>query len=214
MYLKYHRLITQQALQNNFGSTALQTIVKANMFKDDLISNLFNPEHHFIENTIEGSLAYIETQRHLVVCKLENGDNILAAWQAFGRLLHTGQDFYAHSNYVRLWVDRFAETVPPADKIEALDPSLLNSPHLHTVRTYRPLGSLGNIPVVGRWLFRFLPVDAHARMCLDSPANGPLFEYAFNAAVKRTAYEYEETERAIKRGGVGEYLNLFLNQSN
>ena len=46
MYLKYHRLIIQQALQNVFGATALQAIIKANIFKDDLISNLFKPEHH------------------------------------------------------------------------------------------------------------------------------------------------------------------------
>lgn len=212
MYHKYHRLITEQALQDSFGPTALQVIVKANLYKDDLISNLFKPQHHFINTVIEASLAYIEAQRHLVVHTLEHGDHMSQAWQAFGRLLDTTQDFYAHSNYVRLWTERFSENVPPADKIEAMDQSLLNSPELHTTRTYRPLGSLGNLPVIGRWLFPFLPEDAHARMCLDSEANGPLFEYAFTAAVKRTVYEYQETERAIKNYGLGEYLDLFLNQ--
>jgi hypothetical protein len=211
MYLKYHRLITQQALQDDFGSAALQAIVKANMFKDDLISNLFNPEHHFVENTIADSLAYIETQRSRVVSTVQNGDHTPRAWQAFGRLLHTAQDFYSHSNYVRLWAGCF-KNVPPADKIEAMDPSLLHSPELHTVRSYRPFGSLGNIPVVGKWLFRFLPTDAHARMCLDSAASGPLFEYAFYAAIKRTVYEYQETKRAIRKGGAEEHMELFLNQ--
>jgi hypothetical protein len=214
MYFKYHRLITREALRDNFGTTALKAVVKANVSTDDLISNFFNPEQHFVDNRIESSWAYIQAQRDIVVKVLKNKVSISRAWRAFGRLLHTAQDFYSHSNYVRLWADRFTERLPPADQIEAMDWALLKSPELHTVRPYRPMGSLGNIPVVGRWLFPFLPVDAHARMCLDSESSGPLFEYAYHAAFHRTQYEYREMERVIMMSGGGECLSLFLNQEN
>jgi hypothetical protein len=87
-----------------------------------------------------------------------------------------------------------------------MDETVMNSPELHTARTYRPIGSFGNIPVVGRWLFRFLPPDAHAKMNLDAASRDPLFAYAFSAAVKRTVYEYTETQRLINNSN---YLYLF-----
>ena len=43
------------------------------------------------------------------------------AWQAFGRLTHTAQDFYAHSNYVALWRER--NPAAPPDQIDALLPA-------------------------------------------------------------------------------------------
>jgi hypothetical protein len=198
MYFNYHRLITKEALAEQFAPNALAVIIKANMRKDDVISNIRNPEHHFTENRIEAALGYIELQRERVVSTLQNETDVGPAWQAFGRLLHTAQDFYAHSNYVSLWVEQFEGQMPPPGEIEALDPVLLDSARLHTARTYRPLGTLGNLPGVGRWLFPFLPDDAHAKMNLDSVSKGPLFVYAFAAAVKRTRYEFSAVREAIQ----------------
>ena len=44
---------------------------------------------------------------------------------------------------------------------------------------------------------KFLPKDSHGRMNLDSPKQGPLFEYARAAAVKRTVYEFEILEKIL-----------------
>ncbi len=210
MHPKYHRQITAEALQNTFGTAALKVIIRANLHQDDLIRNLWIPEHHFVNNRFEASSLYIQKQRKIVIASLEQGGPVQQAWQAFGRLLHTVQDFYSHSNYIRLWARRLNGQLPSPDQVEAMDPAFLNSPELHTVRTYRPLGTLANLPIVGRWLFPLLPEDAHARMCLDSNASGPLFEYACSAAVKRTIYEYHETERLAGKNGAGEYWSSFL----
>lgn len=209
MQFKYHHLITEQVLKNHFSARALKVIVRANFLQDNLIGNIRHPEHHFTENMIDASLDYIETQRVLVASILINGANLSKAWRAFGRLLHCAQDFYSHSNYVHLWVARFSDNVPPPDQVEALEQSLMSSSKLHTVRTYRPLGSLGNVPIFGRWLFPYLPADAHAKMNLDTDSRGPLFAYALAAAKKRTLYEFKETVILINSSGKSNLLGLF-----
>lgn len=210
MYSKYHHLITTKALNEHFSPTALQVIIKANIYTDNGISNVWHPEQHFTENTIETSLAYIEGQRDKVVSALQNEHPVSQAWQAFGRLLHTAQDFYAHSNYVQLWVSQFMHEFPPPAEIKALDPAILDSPKLYTARAYRSVGTLGNLPVVGRWLCPFLPPDAHARMNLDGAGRGPLFAYAFTAATKRTAYEFNKTITAIQQTSQAGLLVRFM----
>ena len=68
---------------------------------------------------------------------------------------------------------------------------------LRSGKPYLPFGVLSFIPVVGRWVDRLLPPDSHARMHLDSAARGPMFEYAFEAAVKRTRWEYDFLARIL-----------------
>jgi hypothetical protein len=196
MDYKHHRLITEQALKDEFSLVALEAIIKANLWQDDLIGNVLRRPEHFTENMTGASLAYIAGRRGQVISTLQNGQAVGRAWQAFGRLLHTVQDFYAHTNYVRLWAGRFKGDLPPAHQIEALDSSLANSPDFYSVRTY-PWGWLGNIPLLNRWLWSLLPVDCHTRLNLDSPASGPLFAYAFAAAVKRTRYEFQEISAGL-----------------
>jgi hypothetical protein len=214
MYSKYHRLITTEALNEQFSPAALRLIIKANIRTDNGLSNVWHPEQHFTENAIEMSLAYIEEQRNKVVATLRNEKPISQTWQAFGRLLHTAQDFYAHSNYVHLWASQFmAELLPPSE-IKILDPTLLANPKLHTARAYRPIGTFGNLPFVGHWLFPFLPADAHAKMNLDGPARGPLFVYAFAAATKRTIYEFNKTISTLQQAGQAELLIRFTEKNS
>ena len=44
-----------------------------------------------------------EQRQHILKSLSEQA--AIPAWQAFGRLIHAAQDFYAHSTYVRLWFD-------------------------------------------------------------------------------------------------------------
>jgi hypothetical protein len=196
MDYKYHRLITEQALGDQFSPAALKAIIKANLWQDDLIGNVVRRAEHFTENMTGASLAYIARQQALVITTLQNGQAVGRAWQAFGRLLHTVQDFYAHTTYVRLWASRFQGDLPPAGQIEALDPLLMNSPEFYSVRTY-PWGWLGNIPLLNRYFWPILPADCHAKLNLDGPTSGPLFAYAIAAAVKRTRYEFQEITTAL-----------------
>jgi hypothetical protein len=53
------------------------------------------------------------------------------------------------------------------------------------------------VPFLRKLSLALLPNDSHARMNLDSPGQGPYFEYARSAAVKRTIYEFELLERLL-----------------
>lgn len=196
MFKEYHLAITAQALDGRFSQTALDAILLANIHQDRPAGQIGHPEYHFDDNAFAPGLAYIERNRREVRAALERGD-APAAWRAFGRLTHAAQDFYAHSNYVSLWLDRFPpHEWPPPEEIEPLDPALLAGP-LRSGKIYWPLEPLSWIPLLKRFIVPLLPPDSHARMNLDWPERGPKFAYAFAAAVKRTAHEYEQTAQAL-----------------
>src|SRR6185503_12531594 len=111
---------------------ALAAITYANVQQDRLAGQFGHDEFHFDNNAFEKSYAYIEEQRALTVSSLQKPDAD-SAWAAFGRFLHTVQDFYAHSNYVTLWISHFApstrsseagQALPAPSEIDALDPGL------------------------------------------------------------------------------------------
>ncbi len=107
MLTTYHRAITTQALGGFFSPPALESIIFANLGQDHwLYGQIGHPEYHFDQNAFPAGWAYIERNRMIFRSSLEAGGNALAH-QALGRLTHAAQDFYAHSNYVTLWLGRF-----------------------------------------------------------------------------------------------------------
>lgn len=204
MKAHYHRQIARQALEEDFSRRALAAILEASLGQDDLAGQLFHPEYHFDESLEEG-WTYLNVQRELGWSALRRGDNP-SAWQAFGRLIHAAQDFYAHSNYVALWASHNSQgnrvilpqerelpvDLPPASAIQSLDPRILEDPGLRTDHIYFPWDGLNVFPFLGPILKRVMPLDSHARMNLDSPESGPLFQYALNAAVLRTRREFDD----------------------
>ena len=198
MLIQYHQAITRKALKGYFSPGTLNEIVTENIKLDNLRGQVGHDEYHFDNNAIEKSYAYIEEQRALVYASLRNGAPS-AAHAAFGRLIHTAQDFYAHSNYVDLWLAQFSggdnvdgNPLPP-DKIDPLVEELIQSPELHSGKLYYPLELLSFIPLVKKIVIPLLPKDSHAHMNLDSPERGVRFAYTFEAAVKRTRIELDAT---------------------
>jgi hypothetical protein len=194
MLKTYHRAITSQALSAYFSPQALELIIAANLGQDHWLHGQFgHPEYHFDQNAFQESWDYIEHNRAIVHSALEAGDTLLAR-QALGMLMHAVQDFYAHTNYITHWLDRFpvGQWPPPAD-VDPLDQALLEGPDLRSGKIYWPFEQFSWIPGLGRLFIPFLPRDSHAWMNLDSPARGPLFSYAYAAAIKRTTCEYELT---------------------
>jgi len=200
MLIPYHESITRKALSERFSSRALQAILAANLKQDDLLTGqIGHDEYHYDNNAITASDRYLEEQRALTFSALQN-DNLLAAWAAFGRLVHTAQDFYAHSNYVDLWLSRSksnGQASPPPSEIAPLMDELVHSPNLHSGKLYYPWEVLAFVPGIKRFVIPLLPADSHAHMHLDSPARGERFAYAFEAAVKRTLYEFDKTVAGI-----------------
>ncbi len=193
----YHRAITVQALSADFSPSALETVVAANLAQDNLRGQIGHPEYHFDENAFAKSWAYMENNRARVRPALEAGD-ALSAQRALGRLTHAGQDLYAHSNYVSLWLGRFPDGKwPPPDEMDPFDRDLLEGPNLRSGKIYWPLEPFSWIPFLKKFVVPLLPRDSHAWMNLDGPERGPSFPYAFAAAVKRTRYEYEQTVRGL-----------------
>jgi hypothetical protein len=194
------------AFDDVLSPRALKKMIEANVKQDWLPRQIGYDEYHFDNNAFEKSYSYIEEQRALTVSALMAND-ALSAWTAFGRLTHTAQDFYAHSNYVDLWLSCQPEdAIPVPSAIHPLEPDLINSPALRSGKVY-VFEALILIPPLKPLVMPFLPRDAHAWMNLDSPKRGPNFQYAFQAAVKRTVIEFERTTRDLPQDLFGLFVD-------
>jgi hypothetical protein len=195
MLTHVHAQIMREALGGLFGPAALDALIAANIGLDDLRGQFGHDEYHFDNNAFEQGYAFLAEQRRLTLEALHRGD-IPSALAAFGRLTHTAQDFYAHSNYVDLWLAHQSQAVP-ADGIDPADPRLLADPGLHSGKLYYPQEALYFFRPLRGFALSILPRDSHAHMNLDSAERGPRFEYAYQAAVKRTVIEFEQVRAAI-----------------
>ena len=205
MLQKYHREILQQALGGKCSPPALGKIMAANLYQDRLSAQLGHDEYHFDNNAFQKSYAYLEGQRSLVISSLRAGD-ARSAWAAFGRLTHTVQDFYAHTNYIDLWLSSHSNGVCPApSEVEPVIPELVNSPRLCSGKLYYPLEVFSFTNILKPLILPLLPRDSHAWMNLDSPQQGFKFDYAMHASLKRTMIEFEKTTRDLPQ----DLLNLF-----
>ncbi len=187
-----HAEITRQALDGRMHPSALEAVLRANLGQDGLRGQFGHDEYHFDNNAFERTSHYLELQRSQVIAAVRTGQPS-AAWSAFGRLTHAVQDFYAHSNYVSLWLDSHGDsTVPLPEGIDPADERVLSSPALRTGKLYYPRELLYFIPGLRRLALAILPRDSHAHMNLDSAERGQNYPYAFAAAVKRTRLEFEK----------------------
>ena len=193
MLQKYHVQILQQALGDVFSPAALAKIIAANVNQDRISAQLGHDEYHFDNNAFEKSHAYIEEQRGLVNSSLR-GRDAPSAWSAFGRLTHTVQDFYAHSNYIDLWLARHTNGSRPAPySVNPVEPGIIDSDVLRSGKIYYPLEVFSFIKILKPLVLPLLPRDSHAWMNLDSPEQGFKFDYVMQASIKRTVIEFEKT---------------------
>lgn len=188
--------MTREALGAHFSPRALEIIIAANRRQDALSGQIGHDEYHFDNNAIEKGLRYINEQRGFVIASLLS-PGILSAWIAFGRLTHTAQDFYSHTNYISLWLDQFNGAPPAPPEVDPLQKDLVNSPRLHSGRIYLPLDALYFVPFLRNFALKLLPDDSHGKMNLDSPAQGEKFDYARSAAVKRTLHELDLLKKLL-----------------
>ena len=207
MLKPFHIEMTRLAIGEQFSLKAFERIIEANLYQDRLLGQIGHDEYHFDGNAFEESYAYVEKQRTLTVSSLMTND-ALSAWSAFGRLMHTVQDFYAHSNYIDLWLSCQPDgALPTPAEVDPLDEDLIHTRALRSGRIYLPLDALYFVRPLRRLILRILPRDSHAWMNLDSPEQGPNFLYAFQAAIKRTRLEFNKTASALPQN----LLKLFVN---
>lgn len=207
MLTQYHIEMCHEALANHFSQRALQVITKANINQDRLSAQFGHDEYHFDNNAIEKSNRYINEQRgYILATFLGTGISLDTAWSAFGRLLHSAQDFYAHSNYITLWLE-YQPASPATVEIDPLNKSILQHPNFHTGKIYFPMDMVYFIKPLRPLALRFLPKDSHGWMNLDSPEQGFKFEYAIAAAVKRTQHEFELLQKLLNADMMARFLD-------
>lgn len=189
----YHLEICKRALVAQFSSRSLDVIFKANIGQDKIRYQFKHPHFHFDSNAFEASFNYIEEQRQIILEINKSFGKLQASWQAFGRLTHVVQDFYAHSNYIQLWLNKFPyEEKPTPQFVVAMDMEILQDPNLHSGNVYI-FDWLAFIPGFYAIAHHLTPADSHTHMNLDHPDRGMQFSYAIEAAVMRTAYEFKQT---------------------
>lgn len=216
MEKRYHIQLLTEALGTYFDDHALQQIIEANLAQDTLRYQLgAHPHYHFDNSEIAKSLAYVD-QEHRQIITLATTDRPSAAQRAaFGRLTHTVHDFYAHSNYVDLWLARNGGLAnSTADQIDGLDDTLLNHPQLQTGSFKLWFDLLYYTPAIGPFLRKhYLRPGSHEAMNLDTPDRGPKFHYAMIAARQRTLYEYNRAANALIAAGGAEALYRFTSSA-
>lgn len=196
MLVPIHEEMTREALAPHFSARALEIIVAANRKQDSLRNQIGHDEIHFDNNAIDKGYRYINEQRGYVLATLM-GQGILSAWIAFGRLLHTAQDFYSHTNYISIWLAQHEGTPPPPLEIDPVQKDILRSPSLHSGKIYFPMDALYFVPFLREFSLKLLPNDSHGKMNLDSPQQGANFAYARAAAVKRTQHELSILQKLL-----------------
>lgn len=199
----------RRALAGRVSPRALAAIETANVGQDSL-RGLLQFHWHFDNSLFAEGLAYIEA------CRAEAARAVEAAtaWAAFGRLSHAAQDFYSHSNYVALWAAHqpTGATLPP-EAIDGLDPRLLRHDALRSGRVYLPWEALALLPGMMGVARLLVPRDSHAWMNLDHPGAGRLFPYSIEAALQRTAAEFERTLAAIGEEAGDGAVSRFLDEA-
>jgi len=183
---RYHREITTQALNRHIYPAALQNVIAANLGQDAIQYQFGHDHFHYDNNSFQAGDTYCQKLRHDLRIALSRSDYRLAR-QLLGRLTHTVQDFYAHSNYVSLWREQNPNSLP--DQIEPELVEITASHRLRSGKIYFPLEVFSFIPVLKPLVLPMLPRDSHAWMNLDDPSC-PDFPYAFAAAVRRTELEF------------------------
>jgi hypothetical protein len=211
MEWKYHRLITHEAIGEFFDPAGMQTIIKGNLSQDRPIKILLHPYRHVDDGLFAAAETYIRQEREQAVSLMAQGRR-RQALLCFGRLLHTRQDFYAHSNWVALWVTRHGgpERNRPADVDICTDP--VAEEELRSGKAAIHWFIACHLPLIGPWFAERAPADTHEAMNLDHPGRGPLFPFAVAAATKHTRQEFGLFMADLGAAAGQEAVRQFLGQ--
>ncbi|KUK95969.1 MAG: hypothetical protein XE06_0583 [Anaerolineaceae bacterium 46_22] len=185
MRTKYHIEITQNVLQEYFSQENLEKIVRSNIQQDRVKNQIGHDYIHFDGSAFSEGFSYIKEQKAKLLKSVEDSD-YQTARAALGRILHSWQDFYSHSNYVQLWYQK--EGHIDVEEIDHKDLDIFNSPELKSGKNYGLIELFALLPGLSRLIKPFMPEDSHAKMNLDSPKSGPFFNYAYTAAKRRTKH--------------------------
>ncbi|UIE38402.1 Het-C domain-containing protein [Leptodesmis sichuanensis] len=118
--LDYHAAITSKAISGVLSNEQITFVVRANMSQD---IRQFESYVHFDNCAFAEGAKHIRDEWAKIEAEIDRlSDDALVA---FGRLLHTTQDFYAHSNWIELHLDQ--APIPLWDfQIDTLPPGIVS----------------------------------------------------------------------------------------
>lgn len=213
---QYHVQLLTEAVGNYFAPHALDEVIAANLGQDALRYQLgAYPHFHFDNNEIARGLAYVDEEHaHIGIPAVTDDDPAVTARAqraAFGRLTHAVHDFYAHSNYVDLWLTEHGGLdATTATQINGLDPVILNHAKLYSGSFLLWFDLLYYVPGLRPMLRKlYLRPGSHEAMNLDTPSQGPEFAYAMVAAHHRTLFEFERARATLHALGGEEAFTRF-----
>jgi len=91
----------------------------------------------------------------------------------------------------------------------------MNHPDLKSGKNYGIIEFVAMLPGLSKIIKPVMPVDSHAQMNFDSPKSGPLFKYAYWAALKRTKDVYDQLIKELRSLNVNKQsIQNFKDQSN
>lgn len=207
MLSRYHIEITKRSLGVFFSTDSLREITQANVAQDSFASLLgAEARRHVCDCTVDESLAYIAEEHALIAELSERPGTESKQRAALGRLLHTAQDFYAHTNYVALWAARhgheFVGEGLESVGGDAIDPTIFSHSSLQIAKWVTWREPLYYIPGFGSLLRHFwLPESSHEAINLDSPKQGVYFYVAMAIARQRTLKEYSLAVAKVREVG-------------
>jgi hypothetical protein len=190
MWTIYHQAITKDALSGKFSLRALKIILAANQGQDRFVGQIGHPQFHFDDCAFDRDYAYMREQREIVLTSIKARRPMLG-WQAFGRITHAGQDFYAHSNYLDLWLEKHnIQNIQSNLEVDPIDEEINRSSRLVSGRNFLS-GLLVKLPWIGKPIKNMIPHDSHTWMNKDGPFVGPIFDLVLQCARKRMLIEYD-----------------------
>ena len=196
MKTKYHIEITRKVLSSHFSTKAVDTIIRANIRQDRLAYMLGHDYIHFDGSAFEEGFSYLEDQKTILIEAIDR-EHYQNARKALGRMTHSWQDFYSHSNYVKIW-----RSLHPGLSSEDILPNeleIMEHPELLSGKNYGLIEFLAMIPGLSKIVLPKMPPDSHAIMNLDGPETGPLFEYAYQVAIKQTQVGYQRVLKELSQ---------------
>ena len=196
MKTKYHIEITRKVLSSYFSTKTLDTIIRANIRQDRLAYMLGHDYIHFDGSAFEEGFSYLEDQKTILIEAIDR-EHYQNARKALGRMTHSWQDFYSHSNYVKIW--RSLHPGLSSEDILPNEPEIMEHPELLSGKNYGLIEFLAMIPGLSKIVLPKMPPDSHAIMNLDGPETGPLFEYAYQVAIKQTQVGYQRVLKELSQ---------------
>ncbi len=89
---------------SHFSEEALAVIVNANIRQDRIKYQFGHDYIHFDGSAFKEGFEYIANLEKNILVNVRS-NKIISARISLGRVLHSWQDFYSHSNYIQLWLE-------------------------------------------------------------------------------------------------------------